>query len=89
MAVNFHNPNRSFDVTKNRVQFWGYDSTIEITFFVEGDALLKLCPEMSNVEAGFLKAFDTAITLIHEAANKVYVRSNKGSYAYSLTTKDF
>ncbi|MEJ2396510.1 MAG: DUF1488 family protein [Candidatus Thiodiazotropha sp.] len=40
MALNFPNPSRSFDASKNRVTFWGYDSVIEISFSVEGDALL-------------------------------------------------
>lgn len=44
---------------------------------------------MSNVEAGFLKAFDEARKRIHEVADKVYVRGSKGSYAYSLAAEDF
>lgn len=89
MTLNFPNPSRSFDATKNRVRFWGYDSAIEISFFVDVDALQKLCPEMSNVEAGFLKAFDAARKRIHEVADKVYVRGSNGSYAYSLAVEDF
>jgi hypothetical protein len=89
MKLNFPNPSRSFDATKNRVRFWGYDSAIEISFFVEGDALRKLCPEMSNVEAGFLEAFDAARKRIHEVADKVYERGSNGSYAYSLAAEDF
>ena len=89
MTLNFPNPSRSFDATRNCVRFWGYDSAIEISLFVEVDALRKLCPEMSNVEAGFLKAFDAARKRIHEVANKVYVRGRSGSYAYSLAVEDF
>lgn len=89
MRLSFPNPSRSFDATRNRILFWGYDSAIEISFFVEVEALQKLCPEMSNVEAGFLKAFDEARKRIHEVADKVYVRGSKGSYAYSLAAEDF
>jgi len=89
MTLNFPNPCRSFDATRNRVRFWGYDSAIEISFFVEADALHQLCPEMSNVEAGFLKAFDAARRQIHEVADKVYVRGRRGSYSYSLAAEDF
>ena len=89
MELNFPNPSRSFDAAKNRVRFWGYDSAIEISFFVEVDALKKLCPEMSNVEAGFLKAFDDARIRIHKVANKAYVRGSNGSRAYILAAKDF
>ncbi len=39
MTLNFPNPSRSFDASKNRVTFWGYDSVIEISFSVEGDAM--------------------------------------------------
>lgn len=87
--VNFPNPSRSFDAARNRVRFWGYDSTIEISFFVEKDALKKLCPEMSDLEAGFLNAFDTARQRIHQVANKVYKHGRNGSYAYILTAEDF
>jgi len=89
MTLAFPNPSRSFDATRNRVRFWGYDSAIEIAFFVEADALKKLCPEVSNVEAGFLKAFDAARKRIHEVADKVYARGSIGSYAYSLAAEDF
>ena len=88
MILRFPNPSRSFDVNKNRVFFWGYDSVIEVSFYVEGKALQKLCPEMSSSEAGFLWAFDAAQKRIYEVADKVYVRG-KGSNAYILTAEDF
>ena len=87
--LDFPNPSRSFDAAKNRVRFWGYDSALEISFFVEADALKRLCPEMSGVEAGFLKAFDAARARIHEVANKAYERGSKGTYAYILAAGDF
>lgn len=88
--LNFPNPNRSFDATRNRVRFWGYDRALEISFFVEADALQKLSPEMITAESGFLTAFDASRKQIYEAADYVYVHGGrKGSYAYSLTAKDF
>jgi hypothetical protein len=89
MKLSFPNPSRSFDADKSRVLFWGYDSAIEVSFFVEADALKRLCPEMSSAETGFLEAFDTAQKRIHEVANKVYVRGGKGTYSYILAAKDF
>ncbi len=89
MRLSFPNPSRSFDATRNRVRFWGYDSAIEVSFFVEADALRQLCPEISNVEAGFLKAFDAARKRIHEVAEEVYTRDSDNSYAYSLKAEDF
>ncbi len=46
MPLSFPNPSCSFDATKNRVDFWGYDNVIEVSFHIEADALKKLCPQM-------------------------------------------
>ncbi len=89
MRLHFSNPSRSFDAGKGRVRFWGYDSVIEVSFFVEADALKRLCPEMISTEAGFLNAFDAARDRIHEVAEKVYGRGGKGTYSYLLAAKDF
>jgi len=90
MTLSFPNNSRSFDEAKNRVRFWGYDRSIEISFFVEGDALKKFSPQAMSAEAGFLKAFDTARQRIHEVAEKVYARGRKnGSYSFVLAAADF
>jgi hypothetical protein len=89
MRLSFPKPSRSFDASSSRDCFWGYDSTIEISFFVGMDALKRLCPDMIDAESGFLQAFDAALNRIHEVADKVYARGGKGSYAYILTAKDF
>jgi len=89
MKLSFPNPCRSFDASSRRVCFWGYDSTIEISFYVGMDALKRLCPDMSDAESGFLQAFDAALNRIHEVADKVYTRGGKGSYAYILAAEDF
>ena len=62
---------------------------MEVFFFVEADALRQLCPEMSNTEAGFLQAFDTARDRIYQVASNVYGRGGKSPHAYILTAKDF
>ena len=89
MTLCFPNPSRSFDVDRNCVFFWGYDSVIEISFHIEVNALKKLCPEMNSSKAGFLQAFDTKQKRIYEVANKVYVRGGKNSKAYTLAAEDF
>jgi hypothetical protein len=89
MKLNFPNPSCSFDATKNRVVFWGYDKVMEVSFFVGADALKKLCPGMTNAEAGFLKAFGAARQRIHKVAEEVYARGPKGFYAYVLAAEDF
>ena len=88
-VLRFPNPSRSFDPSKSRVCFWGYDSAIEVSFFVEASALKLLCPQMSNVEAEFLSTFDAARMRIHKVAEKVYVRAGRGATAYGLAAKDF
>lgn len=91
MRVNFPNTSRSFDNDKCRVRFWGYDQAIEISFYVECDALKQLCPKMDIAEKGFLAAFDKMLNRIHEVANKVYIKGSggKGTYAYVLSADDF
>jgi hypothetical protein len=89
MTLSFPNPSRSFDATRDLVQFWAYHSAIEVSFFVGADVLKKLCPEMTDTEAGFLKAFDAARQRIHRVANRIYTRGSKGSFAFILTAADF
>jgi hypothetical protein len=96
MTLNFPNESRSFDATRNRIRFWGYDSAVEILFFVEAEALLKLVPGKSaagagDVEDGLLTAFDATRDRIHQVAGKVYARGRKdtNAYTYILAAQDF
>ena len=57
MTLDFPNESRSYDAKRNLVRFWGYDSALEISLFVEASALRKLNPLMENGESGCLKAF--------------------------------
>jgi Protein of unknown function (DUF1488) len=87
MALNFPNRSRSFDATRRAVRFWGYDSAMEASFFVGGEALKRIAPQMQLDEAGFLDAFDLQRELIYATAAKVYRRGRKGSY--DLVPDDF
>lgn len=91
MKLNFPNPSRSFDESGGRIRFWGYDRAIEVSFFVEGEALKRLCPNMGAAETGYLQAFDQVRNRIHEVADAVYARGGrgKGAYAYVLSASDF
>lgn len=92
MTLNFPNESRSFDATRRRIRFWGYDGAIEILFYVDADALQKLgslSPEMGRADAVILKAFDAARERIYQVADKVYMRNRNGSFAYCLATADF
>jgi hypothetical protein len=89
MPLIFPNPCCSFDATKKRVDFWGYDNVMEVSFHMEAGALKKLCPQMGDTEAGFLKAFNTVRKQIHDAAKEIYRPGGKNTHAYVLAEKDF
>jgi hypothetical protein len=85
--IDFPNHSRSYDRTRRAVRFWGYDSAIEVPFFIDEDALTKLQPDASLDERGFLSAFDANRDLIIAAAIKKYIRNSRGSY--NLAAVDF
>jgi hypothetical protein len=87
MMLNFPNDSRSFDRTRRAVRFWGYDSAIEVSFFVTESALKELQAHMGVDEDGMLGAFDSNRDRIYAAAAKVYVRGRRGSY--DLERSDF
>ena len=74
--LSFPNPSRSYDETVHGVRFWGYDQTIEVSFFIEANALSKLNPNTKPDETGLLNIFDVNRNLIHKAAGTVYSRWN-------------
>ncbi|RTE94307.1 MULTISPECIES: DUF1488 domain-containing protein [Bradyrhizobium] len=78
--IEFPNHSRSYDRTRRAVRFWGYDSAIEASFFINEGALKRLQPGASYDEAGFLCAFDSNRDVICAAAAKVYSRGSRGSY---------
>jgi len=87
MMLNFPNDSRSFDRTRRAVRFWGYDSSMEASFFVSEAALKGLQPNMRVDEEGMLGTFDSYRDRIYAAAAKVYARGRKGSY--DLERSDF
>ena len=78
--IDFPNHSRSYDPTRRAVRFWGHDSAIEASFFINEDALMRIQPDVPSDEPGFLRAFDNNRDLICAAAAKVYVRGSRGSY---------
>src|SRR5947207_13006503 len=77
--IEFPNHSRSYDRTRHAVRFWGHDSTIEASFFIEEGALRRIQPDARPDESGFLNAFDSNRDRICAAAAKLYVRGI-GSY---------
>jgi Protein of unknown function (DUF1488) len=87
MSLIFPNHSRSYDAARDAVRFWGYQSSMEFSFFVTTGALRKVQPNMKSDEAGFLGAFDANRDRICAIAAMVYARGRKGSY--ELVTSDF
>jgi hypothetical protein len=79
-VIDFPNHSRSYDLTRRAVRFWGYDSALEASFFINEDALKRIQPDACPDEFGYLKAFDSNRDLICAAAARVYVRGSRGSY---------
>jgi len=92
MTLTFPNRIRSFDTKGKRVRFWGYDSAMEISFFIDSEAIRKLNPQSQNaveIEAEILKIFDAAWEQICTVAEKVYLQARRGSYTCILSAEDF
>ena len=85
--IEFPNHSRSYDRTRHAVRFWGHDSAIEASFFINEDALKRIQPNAGRDESSFLSAFDSNRDLICAAAAKMYVRGSRGSY--DLVAADF
>ena len=87
MSLSFPNQSRSYDATLRAVRFWGHDGAMEVSFFVNEDALKRIEPRMPPKESGLLRTFDLHRGLIYAAATMAYRRGRKGSY--ELTPADF
>ena len=87
LSVTFPNQSRSYDATRHAVRFWGYDRSMESSFFMTWDALKQIQPDLQPDEAGFLRAFDRNRKFIYEIAARVYSRGRKN--IYDLVAADF
>ena len=85
--IEFPNYSRSYDQTRRAVRFWGHDSALETTFFIDEGALKQLQPGIRSDESSFLNVFDWNRDVICAAAAKIYVRGSRGSY--DLTAANF
>jgi hypothetical protein len=79
-SLTFPNASRSYDAVRHAVRFWGYDSSLECSFFVTAEALKRVLPAMEEDETAMLAAFDSHRDRICASAKKLYVRGSKGSY---------
>jgi Protein of unknown function (DUF1488) len=78
--LSFPNQSRFYDATRRAVRFWGHDSAMEASFFVNEEALKRVQSDMRLDEAGLLSVFDLNRERIYAVAAKVYGRGHKGSY---------
>ena len=58
IVLSFPNQSRFYDATRRAVRFWGHDSAMEASFFVNKDALKRIQSDMGFDEVGVLRAFD-------------------------------
>jgi hypothetical protein len=68
MTLNFPNQSRFYDATRRAVRFWGNDSAMEASFYVDADALKRIKPDMGLDEVGVLNVFDSNRELIYATA---------------------
>jgi hypothetical protein len=80
MTINFPNRSRSYDATRQAVRFWGYDKSMESSFFLTVDALRQIQPDIKTNTIDLLRAFDTNRDRIYAIAAKVYGRGKRGTY---------
>jgi hypothetical protein len=80
MAIAFPNQSRSYDATRRAVRFWGYDRSMESSFFIMADALKQMQPSLRLDAIEILRAFDANREHIYKIAARVYARGRKGSY---------
>jgi hypothetical protein len=66
--IDFPNHSRAYDPTRRAVRFWGHDSAIEASFFINEEALTRIQPDAGPDEPSFLNAFDCNRDLICAAA---------------------
>jgi hypothetical protein len=84
MAINFPNRSRSYDATRRAVRFWGYDRSVESSFFVTADAIEQIQPNLQCDAVELLRAFDSNRERIYAIAAKVYARGRRGSYELNV-----
>lgn len=87
MAIEFPNHSRSHDAARHAVQFWGYDTIVEVLFRITEGALSRINAGPTQDSASFLSAFDRHRDRIFKVASEVYSRGRRGTY--ELVASDF
>ena len=87
-TIRFPNASRYYDSTRDAVRFWGYNQSMETSFFISAEALLQLAPGTPRREDALLAVFDSNRARICEAATRVYGHGRLG-ISYDLTPANF
>jgi hypothetical protein len=53
MAINFPIRSCSYDARRRAVRFWGYDRSMESSFFMMADALKQMQPNLHSMRPNF------------------------------------
>jgi hypothetical protein len=81
--IDFPKYSRSYDASRHAVRFWGYDSAIEASFFIDEDALARIQPGIRPDDSG---SFDANRDKICAGAARVYLRGSRGFYGLARPT---
>ena len=84
MTIHFSNLSRSYDTTRRAVDFWGYDRSMERSFYLAEEALKMIQPGLRSDADDLLRAFDVNRDRIYAIAAKVYARGRRGSYELTI-----
>jgi hypothetical protein len=86
MALDFPNSIRRYEAGRQCISFWGADSSLEVAFQIDLDALRKLDPApFDGQETSALMAFDHHREAIRNAARAAY---GKRPLAFHRLTPD-
>lgn len=72
--VTFPNRSRSLDAAGAWISFWGYASTVEVTFQIDTGLLQRMSGVPLPNEASLLQAFDANRQSIEKAASATYAK---------------
>lgn len=88
MTIRFPNTSRFYSPTRDAINFWGYNQSIETSFSISTAALQQLAPGTLRREEELLAAFDRNRERILEAATRIYGNGRLG-VSYDLNPADF
>jgi len=88
MTIRFPNISRFYSPSRDAIHFWGYNQSMETSFFISTAALQQIAPGTVRGEEALLLAFDENRARILEVATRVYGRGRLG-ISYDLGPADF